>query len=102
MNYTKLFKIKPGKTQELVEWFWYLQDNPETEETMKEENLDLEKTFIFQLEGNWYCLYHMHSPTSKQKSEPRELNKQHKAKLKACLEPINQDIITPLDKILKI
>lgn len=101
MTKLHLRKIKNGKAQELLEWFEFLNENPETIETLKEEQVNLEESFIFKIEGEWYCLYHMFSHTEILPSnKTNELNQQHKAKITSCLEKEDYTALLGIHKML--
>lgn len=102
MNHkVKLTQVKPGKAQTLRDWFTFLQNNEEVIQTLKEEGVFLEESFLFQLDEDWYCLYHMIVDDVLKESSNTELNNKHKEMLSDCLETKENKVLIGFCQFLK-
>ena len=94
----KLFRIRPDKLQIFLDWGKYLENNPEALETLKEEEIGFEAFYYFKLDEEYYTMGITDNSAPLPASD-RELNRNHKAVLKECLERVAE--ATPV-YILKI
>lgn len=87
---TVLFKVKPDKLETWQEWAATLKTREsEVLETLKEENCTRELGVLFTVGYEHYVYMAMEFDGPELPSnQDVELNRQHRAKLKECLEPV--------------
>lgn len=84
-----IYKIRSGKLEVWKEWAKYLEENKEvTIDTIREENLIFEGSFVFTIKGEFYaCLYGKPGEGGMKKASlEREINVEHRKKINECFE----------------
>lgn len=85
-----IFKLKKDKVDEWKKWSSYLlSQEGEVTKTLVEENILFEGSFIFSsAEGTFVCLYAKprQGEVSKSANLEKEINKEHRNKMKECFE----------------
>lgn len=83
----KVYKVKPGKASVLLAWGARLMSDLHSEalETLNEEHCTRESFFLFKINETYFAVANMEGD-SISPAVGREINAQHKAVLRECLE----------------
>lgn len=83
----KLFKLKKGKEQDLLDWGRELSGPLKDEAiiTLQEENCTRESSYMFKVGDDYYLIGHMEGENL-QKPSDRKINQRHRHILEDCIE----------------
>ena len=84
----RLFRIKEGRLQQFLDWGKFLQSNPEALETLREEGIQFEAFYYFQVGEDLFAMGVVDNPTPLSPSI-RPINIIHRKVLKECLIPLD-------------
>lgn len=87
----RLFKLLPEKAGVWAAWCRTLAEKKEeVRETLEEENVDAELCAVFARDGQTFALFASVSAPETKPSTERELNIEHRAKIRECFVPAGE------------
>jgi hypothetical protein len=95
MRFSKIFKVKEGKLDDLKQWFGVLSGERKEEAiaTFEYENVSREVFALFQDEDGFHYVVGLNEVVGEpKKGDPEvKINQEHTKILKDCLEPISDN-----------